>query len=220
MHNKQPIDPPLVRAEDATPIGTAPAETDGKRAKALKLLEAMVQPCEDQRKSGEHEWRKCRRCLAHQLAEEAHGTELLAGLFTELQRGHASALGESSSSLAGRLRAVDAKDAEWWDRRRIVSPDPLEGFYLLLPEDRDELEAAVRPLPPETPAPLVAIPSDWADSANSARGLCESEARRWETASPKTAEHWRLVAAHLGALYLTQDHISAPPLPIPETPHE
>jgi hypothetical protein len=52
------------------------------------------------------------------------------------------------------------------------------------------------------------IPPDWAESANSARGLCESEARRWETMSPKTAEHWHRVATHLGALYLTQDHLT------------
>jgi len=61
--------------------------TDERRSKALKLLEAMVEPCEHQQKSGEHEWRKCRRCLAHREAETAHGTALLVVLLTELQRG-------------------------------------------------------------------------------------------------------------------------------------
>jgi hypothetical protein len=52
------------------------------------------------------------------------------------------------------------------------------------------------------------IPKEWADAANAARGLCESEAIRWESACPKTAEHWRSVATRLGALYLTQDHLA------------
>ena len=55
------------------------------------------------------------------------------------------------------------------------------------------------------------IAPEWADAANLARGLCESEARRWESSSPKTAEHWRSVAVRLGALYLTQDHLVVPP---------
>jgi len=57
---------------------------------------------------------------------------------------------------------------------------------------------------PERPQPF---PTDWAESVNAARGLCESEANRWERTSPKTSEHWRRVAVHLGGIYLTQDHI-------------
>lgn len=32
---------------------------------------------------------------------------------------------------------------QWWMSRRVVSPDPLEGFYLLLPEDRDTVHEAL-----------------------------------------------------------------------------
>lgn len=70
-----------------TPSGkdeTPQAERAEKRAKALKLLEAMVEPCKHQQKSGEHEWRKCRRCLAHNEADSWQGVELLAVLLAEL----------------------------------------------------------------------------------------------------------------------------------------
>lgn len=64
------------------------------------------------------------------------------------------------------------------------------------------------PLPQEAAKPtLQPLPADWADAANAARGLCESEANRWEATSPKTAEHWRSVSTRLGALFLAQDHI-------------
>ncbi len=54
---------------------------------------------------------------------------------------------------------------------------------------------------------LIPIPSEWADAANYAKGLCESEANRWEHTSPNTAAHWRSVATRLGALYLAQDSL-------------
>jgi hypothetical protein len=53
------------------------------------------------------------------------------------------------------------------------------------------------------------IPATWANAVNSAKGLCESQANRWEHHDPKTAQHWRTVAIHLGALYLAQDHARA-----------
>lgn len=51
------------------------------------------------------------------------------------------------------------------------------------------------------------LPTEWAEAANSAKGLCESEANRWDRTSPGTAAHWRSVATRLGSLYLTQDHL-------------
>jgi len=55
------------------------------RAKAMKLLEAMCEPCTSVKQTDEHEWRKCRRCLAHNEAETAHGIELLAVLLALLR---------------------------------------------------------------------------------------------------------------------------------------
>lgn len=54
-----------------------------------------------------------------------------------------------------------------------------------------------------SPAPqLKPLPKEWAESVNSARSLCISEANRWRGHSDKTADHWDRVAVHLGALYL------------------
>ncbi|MFA6243955.1 MAG: hypothetical protein WC655_23630 [Candidatus Hydrogenedentales bacterium] len=45
-------------------LDTRPAVTDDVLAKALKLLEALASPHEMSDASGDHEWRKCRPCLA------------------------------------------------------------------------------------------------------------------------------------------------------------
>lgn len=66
--------------------------------------------------------------------------------------------------------------------------------------------------------PWQPIPKEWAGAANSARGLCESEANRWEKLSPKTAEHWRRVSVGLGAIYLTQDHLQKSEHQVDTTP--
>lgn len=54
---------------------------------------------------------------------------------------------------------------------------------------------------------LQVIAPEWAEAANAARGLCESEANKWEHTSPSTSAHWRSVAVRLGAMYLAQDHL-------------
>jgi hypothetical protein len=135
----------------------------------------------------------------------------------------------SSEDLVGRLRTVEALIGKWREEvnERAGQGCGCYGRSTQLRLCADQLEAALRPLLQETqkdglPAsgPTGSsrsqpegsdlqrpIPSGWADSANSARGLCESEARKWESSSPKTAEHWQAVAMHLGALYLTQDHL-------------
>lgn len=87
---------------------------------------------------------------------------------------------------------------------RVIYGDAWHGRHLgtynrLLAHEVVRLNTALdrlRPLPPE-----------WGESVNSAKGLCDSEANRWATHSPKTSEHWRRVAIHLGALFLTQDFI-------------
>jgi hypothetical protein len=57
-----------------------------------------------------------------------------------------------------------------------------------------------------------ALPEWWADAANDASGLCQSEARRMERVSPSTAAHWESVATRLSALYLAADlvHVANP----------
>jgi len=46
-------------------------------AKAMKLLEALCEPCELlDSDEAEHEWRKCRRCLAHHEAASRDGREM------------------------------------------------------------------------------------------------------------------------------------------------
>ena len=54
---------------------------------------------------------------------------------------------------------------------------------------------------------LQPIGDEWRDAINSARGLCESEANKWEKQAPGTSKHWRSVAIRLGALWLTSDHV-------------
>jgi hypothetical protein len=70
-----------------------------------------------------------------------------------------------------------------------------------------EIASAALALRVEGPPSLQRIPEEWAEAANAARGLCESEANRWQTQSPGTSEHWRSVATRLGALYLSADHL-------------
>jgi hypothetical protein len=50
-----------------------------------------------------------------------------------------------------------------------------------------------------------AVPPEWADAVSSAKGLCDSEAKRWEGHHQKTAEHWQSVSVRLGALWLATD---------------
>lgn len=80
---------------------------------------------------------------------------------------------------------------------------------------RDAAAALSLPAEPPAPAqaPLQPIPIAWAEAANSARGLCESEANKWETGAPATAAHWRSVSTRLAAIYLTQDHLGAEAAP-------
>lgn len=112
----------------------------------------------------------------------------------------------TGSATAGLIEKIIQEVAELPDR---TSPDDWPEAMLVT---ADELRAILlTPLAASQArhVELKALPPEWADAANSARGLCESEANRWETASPSTAAHWRSVSVRLGALYLTQDSVTA-----------
>jgi len=52
----------LRAAADA--LAAPPQEGDTVLRKARKLIEALAEPCETSPKKTDHEWRKCRRCIA------------------------------------------------------------------------------------------------------------------------------------------------------------
>lgn len=56
------------------------------RAKAIKLLEALAEPCDQSRKNNEHSWRTCRACLAGEEANTNAGKTLLRMLLTEMKK--------------------------------------------------------------------------------------------------------------------------------------
>lgn len=72
--------------------------------------------------------------------------------------------------------------------------EQLEALGITVSEVEPEAEQAGAPLQPIAP--------EWLDAVNSAKGLCDSEANRWEHAQPGTSQHWRSVAIRLGALWL------------------
>ncbi len=53
--------------------------TDIER-KAWKLIEALAEQCETDRKSGDHKWSRCRRCLAIEELEYLGTRRLLNAL--------------------------------------------------------------------------------------------------------------------------------------------
>jgi hypothetical protein len=106
-----------------------------------------------------------------------------------------------------RIGSYDPRSLEW---RVIRSETAYPSHWMPLPAPPDPLHLSVvergQPLPHD--GPWMPMPSEWADAANLARGLCESEARKWDGVHQSTADHWHSVALRLGSIYLTQDHIS------------
>lgn len=48
-----------------------------QHAKALKLLEALAEDCENVKRSGDHAWRRCRACLAREELDHVGIKEML-----------------------------------------------------------------------------------------------------------------------------------------------
>lgn len=61
--------------------------SDPRLPKAMKLLEALCEP--HAQGKPDHEWRKCRRCLALEEAECEHARELLGVILASVKGGGA-----------------------------------------------------------------------------------------------------------------------------------
>lgn len=58
-------------------------------AKGLKLIEALAEDHESRSKNGEHDWRRCRTCLACEELDNPHTRDLLRAVLAMLRRARA-----------------------------------------------------------------------------------------------------------------------------------
>lgn len=85
-----------------------------RRKKALKLLEALVEPHENVKTDSDHEWRHCRTCLAREELDNPKALALLRDL----------------------LAALEAQTPQWQPIE--TAPREEEVFFWIVPKTAEE----------------------------------------------------------------------------------
>jgi hypothetical protein len=77
---------PLATAGENQPVPTSPRRDVRALNRGIALLRSMVAEHEDDRRTGEHEWRQCRRCLALGMLEQSRPIADLAKVLEDYER--------------------------------------------------------------------------------------------------------------------------------------
>ncbi len=92
------------------PTGSTASANEAKRPKrdvralnrAIALLRSVVAPHEDDKKTGDHNWRQCRRCLAMEMMDHARSIDDL----TKLLEDYTSLLAKARADYAYRPKKI------------------------------------------------------------------------------------------------------------------